>query len=182
MSGLKIAVSASDHVQGRHDAPLVLVEYGDYQCPYCGQAAPIVKRLQAALGNDLKLVFRNFPLTEAHPDALNAAKAAEAAALGGKFWEMHDLLYENQNDLDGESLLGYAEQLGLDLEAFEKNLADRRVLEKIEKDFEGGVRSGVNGTPGFFVNGARYDRDWGYDTFVLVLEDLARKERARATP
>ncbi|HEX4513566.1 MAG TPA: thioredoxin domain-containing protein [Polyangiaceae bacterium] len=182
MSALKIAVSASDHTQGRDDAPVVLVEYGDYQCPYCGQAAPIVKRLQAALGNDLKLVFRNFPLTEAHPDALNAAKAAEAAAAGGKFWEMHDLLYEHQIDLDTPSLLGYAEELGLDVEAFEQNLGDQRILERIEKDFEGGVRSGVNGTPGFFVNGARYDRDWGYDTFVRVLQEIARNGRARVTP
>ena len=179
MNRLKIPVSRADHAQGRDDARVVLVEYGDYQCPYCGAAAPIVKRLQAALGADLKFVFRNFPLTEAHPDALNAAKAAEAAAARGKFWQMHDMLYENQIDLSTSALIGYAGQLGLDGDEFERDVGDPRTFERIEKDFEGGVRSGVNGTPGFFVDGVRYDGDWGYDTFVRVLMQRARSVRAQ---
>jgi protein-disulfide isomerase len=177
VSGLRIAVSAADadHSQGEDDAPIVLVEYGDYECPYCGQAASIVKRLQAAIGKQLKFVFRNFPLTELHPHALNAAKAAEAAASSGKFWEMHDRLYASQDDLDLDSLRAYAEELGIDADEFERNFADRKTLERIEKDFEGGVRSGVNGTPSFFVNGVRYDGDWTSDeAFVRALEGVVR--------
>jgi protein-disulfide isomerase len=168
---LKIAVSASDHIAGGASAHVVLVEYGDYQCPYCGQAAPIVKRVQAAMGDRLKFVFRNFPLTEAHPDALAAAKAAEAAALQGKFWEMHDLLYENQDALDRDSLLGYAKDLRLDVAKLEQDFSDEKILERIEHDFEGGVRSGVNGTPSFFINGSRYDGDWTRaEPFLEALE------------
>jgi protein-disulfide isomerase len=171
---LKIVVSASDHIAGGANARVVLVEYGDYECPYCGQAAPIVNRVRAAMGDALKFVFRNFPLTEAHPDALSAAKAAEAAALQGKFWEMHDLLYEHQNDLDRDSLLSYAKKLRLDLGKFEQSYSDAKILERIEHDFEGGVRSGVNGTPSFFVNGSRYDGDWTrVEPFLEVLESLA---------
>src|SRR5882762_7792358 len=99
---LTIPVSARDHIEGRPDAPVTLVEYGDYQCPYCGEAHPVIKRLQKALGKQLRLVFRNFPLTQAHPYAMIAAEAAEAAGLQGKFWEMHDLIYEHQNDLEPE--------------------------------------------------------------------------------
>ncbi len=167
---LKIHVSKEDHAEGPEDSPLVLVEYGDYQCPHCGRAYPIVKRLQKSLHGKLKFVFRNFPLTEMHPDALNAAKVAEAAAQQGKFWEMHDMLYENQGALDVESLGNYAAKLGLKAEALEKAVADSGLEERIEKDFEGGVRSGVNGTPTFFVNGARYDGDWSYGPFLKALE------------
>ncbi len=163
---LKIPVSKEDHAEGPEDAPLVLVEYGDYQCPHCGRAYPIVKRLQKALHGKLKFVFRNFPLSEMHPDALNAAKVAEASALQGKFWEMHDLLYENQGALDVESLGDYAGKLGL------KAVVDSGIEERIETDFEGGVRSGVNGTPTFFVNGARYDGDWSYGPFLKALQSV----------
>jgi protein-disulfide isomerase len=176
-SQLKIPVSKEDHFQGPDKAPLVLVEYGDYQCPHCGRAYPIVKRLQKALQDKLKFVFRNFPLSEMHPDALNAAKVAEAAAPQGKFWEMHDMLYENQGALDVESLEDYAAKLGLKAEALEKAVADPGMEDRIEKDFEGGVRSGVNGTPTFFVNGVRYDGDWNYGPFLSALKEiLAEKE------
>jgi protein-disulfide isomerase len=176
-SKLKIPVSTEDHSQGPDKAPLVLVKYGDYQCPYCGKAYPIVKRLQKALGDKLKFVFRNFPLSEMHPDALNAAKVAEAAALKGKFWEMHDLLYENQDQLDGESLVRYAESLKLDVEDLNEAAGGASVEKRIEADFEGGVRSGVNGTPTFFVNGVRYDGNWQYGPFLSALKGmLAEKE------
>src|SRR5205823_1984719 len=111
-------VSKRDHAQGSADAPVTLLEYGDYQCPYCGEAHPVVKRLQKALGKRLRFVFRNFPLTEAHPYALIAAEAAEAAALQEKFWEMHDLIYENQPDLEPDILPVWAEEVGLDLPKF----------------------------------------------------------------
>jgi protein-disulfide isomerase len=174
---LKIAVSKDDHSQGPDNAPLVLVEYGDYQCPHCGHAFPMVKRLQKALGEKLKFVFRNFPLSEMHPDALNAAKVAEAAALQGKFWEMHDILFEKQQDLDVESLGNYAEKLGLDVEALNEAVGTAKIENRVDSDFEGGVRSGVNGTPTFFVNGVRYDGDWEYAPFLRALKEvLGEKE------
>ncbi len=169
---LKIAVSEKDHSQGPDNAPLTLVEYGDYQCPHCGRAYPVVKRLQKALGKKLKFVFRNFPLSELHPDALNAAKIAEAAALQGKFWEMHDALFENQGNLDEESLGQYAGELGLDTEKLNEDWQQPEIEERVSVDFEGGVRSGVNGTPTFFVNGIRYDGDWSYGPFLTALEEL----------
>jgi protein-disulfide isomerase len=171
-SKLKIPVSKDDHSQGTEKAPLVLVEYGDYQCPYCGRAYPIVKRLQAALGNKLKFVFRNFPLSEMHPDALNAAKVAEAAALQGKFWEMHDVLYESQEKLDVESLGRYAKRLKLNVKELDEAVGAAPVENRVEADFEGGVRSGVNGTPTFFVNGVRYDGDWDYEPFLSALKGI----------
>jgi protein-disulfide isomerase len=175
---LKIPVSKEDHFQGPDKAPLVLVEYGDYQCPHCGRAYPIVKRVQKALGDKIKFVFRNFPLSEVHPDALNAAKVAEGAALQGKFWEMHDLLFENQESLDVQSLARYSDQLGLDGEELNEAVAAPEVEEKVSMDFEGGVRSGVNGTPTFFVNGARYDGDWSYGPFLKSLEAVLAHEES----
>ncbi len=174
---LKNPVTQADHSLGPDKAPVHLVEYGDFQCPHCRAAFPIVKRLQKALGANLKFTFRDFPLSEVHPDALNAAKAAEAAGLQGKFWEMHDLIFENQENIDPESLEGYAKKLGLDFKLWAKAMADSAIEERVEKDFEGGVRSGVNGTPTFFVNGFRYDGDWTYGPFLKVLEKVVEMER-----
>src|SRR6185295_1180625 len=156
-------VSARDHAEGRADAPVTLVEYGDYQCPYCGEAHPVIKRLQKALGKQLRFVFRNFPLTDAHPYALIAAEAAEAAGLQGKFWQMHDLIYENQVDLEPDILPAWAEKVGLDLEEFGTAIKQGTVTNRIEEDHNSGVRSGVNGTPCFFINGTRYDGETDYD-------------------
>jgi protein-disulfide isomerase len=142
-------VSADDHAEGPADAPLALVEYGDYQCPYCGAAYPVVKRLQKALGRKLRFVFRNFPLTQAHPDALIAALAAEAAALQGKFWEMHDLLYEQQASLTADIIPRWAEKIGLNLDIFGNHIKQGIVEKRIQADRQSGIRSGVNGTPTF---------------------------------
>lgn len=157
---LKPAVSGEDHSQGSNNAAVTLVEYGDYQCSYCGDAYVLVKDAQDALGDDLRVVFRNFPLAEAHPHATAAAQAAEAAAKQGKFWEMHDMLYENQQALSSSDLIGYAKKAGLDLEQFKKDIGSSAVSDKVDADFESGVRSGVNGTPSFFVNGEKYAGDW----------------------
>ena len=154
-------VSARDHAEGPADAPLTLVEYGDYQCPYCGAAYPVVKRLQKALGNKLRFVFRNFPVTQAHPYALIAAETAEAAALQGKFWEMHDLLFEKQPHLKTKHLHSYAEQLGLDMARFTAEMDDHVYLQRVREHQEGGRRSHVRGTPGFFVNGRIQDVSFG---------------------
>ncbi|HEV7609214.1 MAG TPA: thioredoxin domain-containing protein [Steroidobacteraceae bacterium] len=157
---LKPAVGPNDHVQGRHDAPVTLVEYGDYECPYCGMAYPIVKRVQEALGDKLRFVFRNFPLTEAHPHAAAAAELAEASASQGKFWEMHDVLYEHQDALGPADLGRYIEELALDRAALKTALAGGAPHQRVRADFMSGVRSGVNGTPAFFINGRRFDGDW----------------------
>lgn len=154
-------VSSHDHAEGRADAPLTLVEYGDYQCPYCGAVYPVVKSLQKALGKKLRFVFRNFPLTQAHPYALVAAEAAEAAGLQGKFWEMHDLIYENQADLGPEALPAWAETLELGLEEFAIAIKKGEITKRIKEDRMSGIRSGVNGTPCFFINGARVRRQSG---------------------
>ncbi|MGB6067786.1 MAG: thioredoxin domain-containing protein [Desulfomonilaceae bacterium] len=163
-------ISARDHAEGPADAPLTLVEYGDYQCPYCGAAYPVVKRLQKTLGQKLRFVFRNFPLTQAHPYALIAAEAAEAAALQGKFWEMHDLLFEGQLFLEPHIIRSWAQRIGLDLEKFGNDIKQDVVQIRIKEDRQGGIRSGVNGTPTFFINGTRYDGAPDYDSMLAALE------------
>ena len=170
MSTLTQPVSAHDHAEGPLDAPLTLVEYGDYQCPYCGAAFPVVKRLQKTLGKKLRFVFRNFPLTQVHPYALIAAQAAEAAALQGKFWEIHDLLFEEQNLLKPEIIPLWAKKVGLNLEQFESDIKQGVVEKRIREDRQSGIRSGVNGTPTFFINGTRYDGSHDYDSLLAALQ------------
>jgi protein-disulfide isomerase len=162
-----------DHVQGPPDAAVTLLEYGDYECPYCGAAYPIVKQIQEAMGDGLRFVFRNFPITTAHPHAEQAAEAAEAAAAQGRFWPMHDLLYENQQRLEAEDLLAFAAQLGLDVDRFERELREHVHAARVREDFMSGVRSGVNGTPTFYVNGVRHDDSYDYDTMLGALQRAA---------
>ncbi len=166
-------VSAHDHADGYTDAPLTLVEYGDYQCPYCGAAYPVVKRLQKMLGKKLRFVFRNFPLTQAHPYALIAAEAAEAAALQGKFWEMHDLLFEQQTFLEPDIIPSWAKRIGLNLVKFEDDIKQGIVEKRIKEDRQSGIHSGVNGTPTFFINGTRYDGSPDYDSLLAALKSQA---------
>jgi protein-disulfide isomerase len=162
-----------DHVQGAPGAAVTLVEYGDYECPYCGAAYPIVKELQATMGDALRFVFRNFPITTSHPHAEQAAEAAEAAAAQGRFWPMHDLLYENQQRLEPEDLLAYAGRLELDLERVERDLAEGAHAARVHEDFMSGVRSGVNGTPTFYINGVRHDDSYELDTMLDALRRAA---------
>jgi len=163
-----------DHIAGPESAPVTLVEYGDYQCPYCGMAYPIVKSLQRALGNKLRFVFRNFPLSESHEYAEHAAEAAESAGAQGKFWEMHDMLYENQEQLTDRDLVSYGEKLDLNAEQIAQDLEDGTFRSRVREDFRGGVRSGVNGTPSFFVNGRRYDGGWNDpEQFLRALRAVA---------
>jgi protein-disulfide isomerase len=172
MSTLKPPLGPRDHVQGSEDAAIQLVEYGDYECPFCAQAYVVVKMVQRALGPDVLFAFRNFPLTQAHPRAFRAACAAEAAALQGAFWPMHDLLYENQRFLDDGHFLQHAETCGIDVAQFERDLDSEGVAERVRSDFLSGARSGVNGTPTFFVNGYRYDGSWEPEVFVRFLSEL----------
>jgi protein-disulfide isomerase len=170
MSGLAPAVSEADHRQGSDAAPVTLVEYGDYECPHCGRAYQIVKEAQKILARRMRFVFRNFPLAEMHPHATRAAEAAEAAAAQGKFWEMHDMLYEHQNALDDAHLITYVKTLGLDAERIRKELGAGTHAARVRADFRSGVRSGVNGTPTFFINGRRLDGPWDLDGLMAAIE------------
>ena len=156
MTDLAVAVTANDHIQGNPNAKIELVEYGDYECPYSGKAYPVIKEVQKHFGDDLKFVFRNFPLAF-HPHALHAAVAAEVAGYLGKFWEMHDTLYEHQNRLTDINLISYAKSLGLNVDEFEKHFLDTKFVEKIKHDMDGALKSGFNGTPMFYINGVKYD-------------------------
>jgi formate-nitrite transporter family protein len=160
MSALHPPVTEHDHIAGPDEAPITLVEYGDYECPYCGMAYPIVKDLQRRLGDQLRFVFRNFPLRESHPHAEHAAQAAESAAAQGKFWEMHDIIFEHQQALEDDDLLTYAKAIGANPDRVAEDLANGTYVKHVRDDFRSGVRSGVNGTPTFFINGERYNGPW----------------------
>jgi protein-disulfide isomerase len=166
---LTLPVGERDHVEGQANAPAILVEYGDYECPVCGAAYDTIKEIQKAMGDRLGFVFRNFPLAEMHPHARDAAQAAEAAGTQGKFWEMHDMLFENQNDLSRDHLAAYAEALGLDATRLIDEIAAGTYVKRVQEDFRSGVRSGVNGTPTFFINGVRYDGPHDTESMISAL-------------
>lgn len=173
MAKLKVPVGPADHAQGPAEAPVTLVEYGDYECPHCGHAYPIVKALQKRFGSQLRFVFRNFPLREIHPNAEAAAETAEFAATQDKFWEMHDLIYENQQDLSDELLADLAKRLRIDARELARALETGEFAERVKKDFSGGVRSGVNGTPTFFINGQRHDADFEPSTLGRAISEAS---------
>lgn len=175
-SKLILPVSERDHIRGPATALVSLVEYGDYECPYCGQTSPVVEELQRVLGDRLRFVFRHFPLTQVHPHALGAAEAAEAAGAQDMFWEMHATLFTHQHALDGAHLIGYAIALGLDPTSFRDALDRRSYEQRVREDFLSGVRSGVNGTPTFFIDGVRYDGPPEFDSLLVVLAEVAAKK------
>jgi protein-disulfide isomerase len=167
---LAIPVGAGDHQQGAADAPLTLLEYGDFQCPHCGDAYPIVKELQRRLGSELRFVFRHFPLTAAHPFAQRAAETAEwAASLSGDFWRMHDRLYEHQDALREQDLVAHAQALGLDPAGLRRAWSEYTFVRRLKDDLAGGIRSGVGGTPAFFINGRRHEGRWHLEDLLAAL-------------
>lgn len=168
---LKPPVDSTDHIQGNEHAGIEIVEYGDYQCPHCGAAHPVIKEIMREFGSQIKFVFRNFPLSEMHPFARPAALAAEAAALQGQFWEMHDAIFEHQRSLDDNLLQRLATSLALDIGQFQKDMQLEELAAKVDNDFESGMRSGVNGTPAFFVNGRKFEG--GATDLKSMLEDNA---------
>ncbi len=175
---LTLPVEKRDHSEGSSEAHVVLVEYGDYQCPYCGAAYPVVKRIQRELGSELRFVFRNFPLTNSHPQAEWAAETAEAAADQGKFWEMHDFLYENQQFMGNEAhFTKFEAKLKLDVPRIGREVAQRAHAARVQEDFMSGVRSGVNGTPTFFINGIRYDGPPEFGAMVSALKQGVKLSR-----
>jgi formate-nitrite transporter family protein len=167
---LALAVNERDHVQGPATAPVTLVEYGDYECPYCRAAVPIVQELQHLLGDQLRFVFRHFPLTGSHPHAQQAAEVAEAAAVQGRFFEMHAALFENQEVLENEQLLTYAEDLGLDIARIRRELGAHAHAGKVREDFESGLSSGARGTPTFYLDDLRYDGIVGVRQFLAAMQ------------
>ena len=170
MAALKVPVTQHDHVRGPANAPVTLVEYGDYECPYCGLAHPIVNAVQAHFPQHLRFVFRHFPLNQAHPNAEAAAETAEFAAAHGQFWEMHDAIYDNQDQLGLPLLFALAGALGLPEADLRNALAAGKYAPKVRADFLGGVRSGVNGTPTFFINGERHNGTFEFDDLVASIE------------
>jgi protein-disulfide isomerase len=179
---LRVPVDGTDHTQGPVDAPVTLVEYGDYQCPYCGAAYPVVKQLQERFGDDLRLVFRNFPLQQLHENAMSAALTAEFAATKGRFWEVHDALYENQDQLGPELYAAILTQVGVGAGELRAALESETYFAKVKKDFDGGVRSGVNGTPSFFANGTRYDEARDFETMAEMLDRVIAAARKGSPP
>ena len=173
---LTLPVGDRDHALGPAGAPVTLVQYGDFECPYCGAAYPVIKDIQSRMGDNLRFVFRNFPITTNHPHALRAAEAAEAAGAQGKFWEMHDLLFANQLHLKSQNLRSYAERLHLDMSRYTAEMDDEIYRQRVREHIESGRRSGVRSTPGIFVNDAVQDVSAGMQPlFDKVQEILSQR-------
>jgi protein-disulfide isomerase len=168
----------TDHYKGNLDAPVQLLEYGDFQCPHCGAAHPMLKKIEETFGSSLLFIFRHFPLSESHPYAKIAAIASEAAAEQGSFWKMFDLIFENQNSLSKQMLLILAKSLHLNIKDFQKSLSDPGIAAKVDSDFESGIFSGVNGTPSFYINSQKYNGPYTYEGLSLALE-MANRNNSR---
>jgi protein-disulfide isomerase len=171
---LLLPINDEDHVHGPSSASFTLVEYGDYECPDCGRLFWIIRDLQQELGDRLRIVYRHYPLSGIHPHAQDAAEAAEAAGAQARFWEMHDLLFQNQAALSRKHLLDYAENLKLDVSRIRKELKDQTFDERVREDFRRGVQNGVYHTPGLFLNAVRHDGAWDRDTLLQKLTSSAR--------
>jgi protein-disulfide isomerase len=182
LSRLLLPIRSMDHVRGPEDAPYTLVEYGDYECADCGRLYVILRDLQRDIASRLRIVFRHYPLSGVHRQAQQAAEAAEAAGAQGKFWEMHTQLFERQGALRTKDLIRYAEALTLDVKRFRDELKNERYSERVRADFLAGVQNGVYGTPGLFLNGVRYDGDWGKESLLRLLanEDDSQAWRSPA--
>ena len=170
-------VNDRDHVEGAPDAALTLVEFADYECPFCGRVYGVIKALQQVLGPRLRVVFRNFPLPSSHAHAVLAAEAAEAAGAQGRFWPMHDQLFEHQDALDFSDVVHYAADLGLDLRQFEEDVRTHRFLARVRADLRSGAHSGVDGTPTLFLNGRRHQGGSDFDSLWGALTGAAETAR-----
>lgn len=169
-SRLRVPLSERDHIRGLADAPVTLIEYGDFECPHCRRAYPIIDSVLRQINHSVCFAYRHFPLTQIHPHAQHAAEIAELAGSQGRFWEMHDLLFQNQDELEDGDLIDYAMELGIDRELAQAALRSNQYAERVRQDFLGGVRSGVNGTPTFFINDVRHDGAWDSDSLLDALQ------------
>jgi len=170
MPGLKPPFGEADHYIGNPKSPVQLLEFGDFQCPHCGAAHPMLKEIIKRCGSQLVFIFRHFPLSESHPYAQLAAIASEATGRQGRFWEMHDLIFENQAGLNEEMLIGLAKVLHLDMLIFQEDLQAPESFDKVESDFESGIISGVNGTPSFYINGNKYNDPYSFLSLSHALD------------
>ena len=170
MATLKAPITRNDNIRGPANAPITVVEYGDYECPHCGLAYPIVNQLQLSFSGRMRFVYRHFPLAEIHPHAEIAAESTEFAGAAGLFWEMHDALFENQSRLSITTIFLIGAELGLPETAMRNALETGQYRNKVRSDFMGGVRSGVNGTPAFFINGVRHDGPYDYASLVSAIQ------------
>jgi protein-disulfide isomerase len=177
MANLKVPVAPADHIVGDQRAPVTLVEYGDFECPHCGRAHPVVKAVGKYFGEQLKFVYRHFPLTQIHPHAEIAAEAAEFAAANGRFWEMHDGIFENQDRLGVPFLTELVAELGMSSDDLVSDLQSHVYAPKVRSDFLGGVRSGVNGTPTFFINGQRYEGAPEFEVLVEAIDEQLSNQK-----
>lgn len=176
---LAAPVDEQDHARGQDSAPVTVVEYADFACPHSGQLYHVLRQLQDNLGDTFRLVYRHFPITQVRPDALPAALAGEAASLQGRFWEMHDLLFERQDDLEPEYLIVYAQVLGLDVEHFILDMTSDRTAAAVRADFVSGIHSGVDGTPTLFINDRRYEAPYDYVALKSAIEQAAAEASAK---
>ena len=174
---LTVPVGPDDWSDGPEDAPVTFVEYGDFECPHCASMEPVLQELRRLAGPGMRFVYRHFPLTSSHPHAQSAAEAAEAAGAQGAFWPMHDALFANQQALTDRDLVGYAAALGLDADAVATALASHTYEPNVREDFMSGVRSGVSGTPTFFINGVRYDGEFTLDALARAVQKAGRAPR-----
>jgi protein-disulfide isomerase len=167
-------IGKRDHIRGPLDAPTTLLEFGDYECPFCGAASAIVDEVRRRMGHRSRFAFRHFPLMNLHPHALRAAEAAEAAGAQRRFWLMHDRLYEHQEALEDRDLVAHAEAIGLDVARFARDLDAGVYLPRIQADMASGLHSGVQGTPTFFINGVKHEGAYDVDALIFAIES-ARK-------
>lgn len=172
-------VTQRDHVRGSLEAPVIVVEYGDYECPHCGRAYWVIKDLLGQLGDEVAFVFRNFPVTEAHPRAEAVAEALEAAGGQARFWEMHDRFYERQHQLENLDLEDHAQAVGLDMDLWREALQERAYRDRILEDLESGRKSGVTATPTFFINGVRHQGDYDFDTMFAAIRQAIDQQSVR---
>jgi protein-disulfide isomerase len=175
MFELSVPIVRADHVLGASHAAVTVVEYGDFECPYCKQAAPVIKHLLARFAKRIRFIYRHFPLEEVHPHALRAAHSAEAAGAQHKFWQMHDLLFDNQSHLKDHQLRGYAQRLELDVTRYDADMAGEVCLQRIREHIVSGERSGVRATPTFFINGVIYDVSFGVQSLAHGIELALRR-------
>jgi len=174
----EVRVTEQDHVRGAIAGKVTLVEFGDFQCPACGAYEPLIRQVEADNANVLRVVFKHFPLTQIHPNALLAAKASEAAGLQGKFWEMHDMLYDKQTEWSGtlsarDAFIAYARTLGLDVAKFTQDLSNQSIEDKVVAEYKEGVSLGVQGTPTFFLNGRKIQNPSSPEEFNKLIQDAA---------
>lgn len=177
MNGLAELLGSNDHILGRPSAPVNLIEYGDFECPSCGRARLAVEEALRRVGDGVCFAFRHFPLTVPHPHALLAAQAAEAAAAQERFWPMYAMLFDHPDALEPADLVGYAGTIGLDVERFAAELRGGAHLRRVQRDVQSGVRSGVRGTPTFFVDGRRHDAGWDAERLTTTLTAALRRQR-----